>query len=176
MGELMDTMETKANGSTGPKSAQGKAAVAKNALKHGAYSEAVAILGEDPADFEALHDGMVTSLQPVGPLEEALTDRLARVWWRIERVGRAERESLQSCLEWELRRRNVDRVANPTRMAMFLSTSVGDGHHAERLQRHEGQLERSFYRTLHELERLQARRQGQAVMPPVVLDVNISSE
>jgi len=57
-----------------------------------------------------------------------------------------------------------------------LSTSVGDGHHAERLQRHEGQLERSFYRTLHELERLQARRQGQAVMPPVVLDVNISSE
>ena len=172
----MDTMETRTSGSTGPKSAEGKAVVARNAMKHGAFSEAIPILGEDPAEFEAHFDGMVAAFQPLGALEEALADRLSRLWWRLERVGRAEREGLRTALGKELRRCQVEQVSNPAQLAFFLSMIVGDGHHTERLQRHENQLERSFFRVLHELERLQARRQGQAVIPPVVVDVNISSD
>lgn len=171
----MDVMEfTKLNGSTGPKSSEGKATVARNALKHGGYSEAILLLGEDPEAFEALCNGMVSSLQPVGPLEEELVDRLSRLWWRLKRIGRAEREGLKAAMERELRQYQRQQISNPVQLTYFLSMTVGDGHHTERLHRHEAQLERGFFRLLHELERVQAHRQGQAVLPPVIVDLNVS--
>ena len=173
----MDEINTaEVKGPTGPRTPEGKAIVARNAMKHGGFSEAILILGEDPADFDAHHDGMVAALQPVGALEEALADRLSRLWWRLERVGRAEREGLRTALGKELRRCQVEQVSNPAQLAFFLSMIVGDGHHTERLQRHENQLERSFFRVLHELERIQAHRQGQTVIPPMVVDMNICAD
>ena len=160
--------------STGPRTPEGKATASRNSVRSGAYSEAILILGEDPAAFEALHDGIEESLNPVGPLEESLVDRLSRLWWRLERVGRAEREGLKSGLEHELRRCKLQQVPDPVNVAYYMSMVAGDGHHSERLQRHENQLERSFFRLLHELERIQARRKGQAVMPPTVVDVNLN--
>src|ERR1035437_480355 len=41
------------------------------------------------------------------------------------------------------------------------------------LERHEAALSRSMQRTLHELERLQARRDGEHVPVPAVVDVNV---
>jgi len=43
-----------------------------------------------------------------------------------------------------------------------------------RLSRYETTLERNFYRALHELQRLQAARQGQSVEVPHALDVDVS--
>ena len=48
--------------------------------------------------------------------------------------------------------------------------------HLERLDRHTVSIEKSISRTLHEIERLQARRSGIPVLPPVSLDVNLHSE
>ena len=42
------------------------------------------------------------------------------------------------------------------------------------LERHEAALSRSMLRTLHELERLQARRAGEHVPAPAVVDVDVS--
>jgi DNA helicase HerA-like ATPase len=44
------------------------------------------------------------------------------------------------------------------------------------LSRYEVTLERSLYKALHELQRLQAARDGQAVPLPVVVDVSLSDE
>ena len=44
-----------------------------------------------------------------------------------------------------------------------------------KLSRYEVAIERSLYRALHELERLQARRQGGAVPAPVLVDVEVST-
>jgi hypothetical protein len=40
--------------------------------------------------------------------------------------------------------------------------------------RYESNLERSFFRTLHEIQRLQAARSGAAVPPPAALDVELT--
>ena len=48
--------------------------------------------------------------------------------------------------------------------------------HLERLNRHTVSIEKSISHTLHEIERLQARRSGVPVLPPVSLDVNLHSE
>src|SRR5207247_2979349 len=42
-----------------------------------------------------------------------------------------------------------------------------------KLSRYETPLKRAFYRALHELQRLQAVRAGQAVSPPVAVDVDV---
>ena len=44
-----------------------------------------------------------------------------------------------------------------------------------KLSRYEVAIERSMYRALHELQRLQAARQGRDVAPPAVLDVEVST-
>ena len=43
-----------------------------------------------------------------------------------------------------------------------------------KLSRYETTLERSLFRTLHELQRLQAQRDGQSGPPPLTLDVDVS--
>src|SRR5262249_42501189 len=49
----------------------------------------------------------------------------------------------------------------------------GDGRE-ERIARYERHLHSLLTSTLHELERLQARREGAAVAPPAVADVNVT--
>jgi len=50
-----------------------------------------------------------------------------------------------------------------------------EGAQLEVLQRYESGLERSLYRTLHEIERLQAHRNGGDVPVPAVLDVTVEA-
>jgi uncharacterized membrane protein YccC len=49
----------------------------------------------------------------------------------------------------------------------------GDGRD-ERIAKYERHLHNLLTSTLHELERLQARREGEAVPPPAVADVNVT--
>jgi hypothetical protein len=160
--------------STGPRTAEGKTTASRNAIRHGAYSEAILILGEDQAAFDTLRDGMADSLNPVGPLEEHLVDRLSSMWWRMQRAGKAEREALKAAADCAQRQQSRP-LAEPAHVAFFTWTANGGGH-LDRLCRYETQLEKSFFRILHELERTQGRRLGQGVLPPVVVDVNISSD
>jgi hypothetical protein len=56
----------------------------------------------------------------------------------------------------------------------FLKTS-GDKDAFSKLSRYESTIERSLYKALHELQRLQAKRQGQAIAPPLAIDVELST-
>jgi hypothetical protein len=55
--------------------------------------------------------------------------------------------------------------------AVFRTLAVSQGPLFQ-LSRHETTIERSLHRALHDLERLQARRKGEAVMAPVALDIS----
>jgi hypothetical protein len=159
--------------STGPRTQEGKAVVSRNALKHGGYStqsEATPYLGEDPAVFEDLHAGFVQILNPVGVLEQELVGKMASAWWRMLRAGRAEREGF----EYVIQKHGTSSM--PTLSAFCWQLALADGHNTERLLRFEAQMEKGFFRLLHELERLQARRQGQGVTPPLMVDVNVSMD
>jgi hypothetical protein len=77
--------------STGPRSTGGKARVAQNAVKHGAFSTLPVIPGvERPEDWQAHRDGILQSLAPVGALETRLAERVALLLWRLDRVARYE--------------------------------------------------------------------------------------
>ena len=59
---------------------------------------------------------------------------------------------------------------------LMTSSSMGLMHDADRFFRYETMLERGIYKALHELERMQAKRNGVNVPPPIALDVDISGE
>jgi hypothetical protein len=66
------------------------------ALKHGAYSEAVLLPGEDPAEFKKLHSGLIAEFRPNGRMEEETVASLARLIWRRQNLGRFEISQLAS--------------------------------------------------------------------------------
>jgi hypothetical protein len=77
--------------STGPRTAEGKAASSRNALRHGLASALAVVEGlERVQDWEAHHQGILDSLAPAGALEVALAERVALCSWRLARVVRYE--------------------------------------------------------------------------------------
>jgi len=76
--------------STGPKTPEGKAAAALNALKHGLLSRDALLPGEDADTLKELREHLQTELQPIGELEALLVDRIAAACWRLRRLGRVE--------------------------------------------------------------------------------------
>lgn len=81
--------------STGPKSSQGKAKASGNAIKHGILSTRLFLDDENPHEFHLLLDGLQVSLNPVGGLELALTERIAVSLWRQRRLVRAETAAIE---------------------------------------------------------------------------------
>jgi hypothetical protein len=103
IGELMrKTMSAKqlaanrrnAQQSTGPKTPAGRAVSKMNALKHGLLSKEVLVRGkharENEREFDALQARFREHLNPIGPLEEMLVDRIVTAHWRSRRALKAE--------------------------------------------------------------------------------------
>jgi hypothetical protein len=80
--------------STGPRTAEGKVIVSRNATKHGIFATVPVIPGECPATWEAHRAGVVDSLAPVGLLEVNLSERAALLLWRLQRLARYEVETV----------------------------------------------------------------------------------
>ena len=141
--------------STGPLTDAGKAAVALNGIRHGLLSRHVLIKGESEADLVGFGKRLRAQLAPVGELELLFADRIVSSAWRLRRVLNVETSLF-------------DKEASPD-LAFA-------GYRAEKmitLSRYESTLERSLFKALHELQRLQAERQGDAV-PPEAVDVEVS--
>jgi len=144
--------------STGPRTPAGRAVVAYNATKHGLLSRESLVKGESEADLVDFGKRLRAQLAPVGELELLLVDRIVSTAWRLRRL-----------------------VAVETVLFDKEHTALDQPFHYGRekmgaVSRYEVTLERSLYKALHELQRLQAARDGQAVPLPVVVDVSISDE
>lgn len=149
-----------ANGakSKGPKTPEGKAVARLNAIKHGIYSEMTVVNFEEEHELVAFGKRMRAELAPIGELELALADRLVSLAWRIRRLTSIEGELLE----------DGNKEFQPSR-----AFGGYTGEKLQRLSRYETTLDRQFYRTLHELQRLQAARRGQNVPPPEAVNVSI---
>jgi hypothetical protein len=83
--------------STGPKTPQGKARSALNALRHGILARAafnVVLEGEERrAEFDAMVAGLAQEFQPQTMSEHLTVQQLAGCYWRLEKVWRYEQEA-----------------------------------------------------------------------------------
>ena len=133
--------------SRGPKTAQGKARSARNALKHGLRSERyVVLMDEDWDDFAKLETALVDELAPDSALQSFLARRVARAAWRLVRADR---------LEGELFEEHHAPDGNPGRAL------IRDGYGSrsfETLLRYRGTAQAELWRTLRTLKALQAEQ------------------
>lgn len=81
--------------STGPKTPEGKAVVAMNAVSHGILSRRLFLTGEDPAEFSSLQADLHKALRPVGALELALVEKIGVALWKQKRLVAAETAMLE---------------------------------------------------------------------------------
>lgn len=88
--------------STGPRTPQGKQRSRLNALKHGLFADSILLIGESPAEFQALLNGFRESIQPHGMLEDLEVEKLATLFWRLRRLLRAERAKVEKRYVLEL--------------------------------------------------------------------------
>jgi hypothetical protein len=161
--------------STGPNTPEGKAVVRYNAIKHGLLSEDVVLVpGEDEAALRELGELLREELQPVGELENLLVDRISAAHWRLRRLNRVE-AGLFVNQGSVFRTPQAERTDNIDGLGLSFLRDSGEANAFSKLSRYEATIERSLYKALHELQRLQAaRREEGNVPPPVAVDVEVS--
>lgn len=110
--------QAEATGPTGPRTTEGKAIVRRNAIKHGILSNIVPEHEQEayPEHVAAVH----ASYQPVGYMEEALTERISTSLWRLGRVVRYE-----SGLVTEGTSRALGNLHNPSPLSDPVSAIYG---------------------------------------------------
>lgn len=86
----IEANRSNARKSTGPRTAEGKARVAENALKHGLVGRHIVLPNENPRRYNAFRAGIFAALQPEGDLESLLADTIVADAWRLRRIPMLE--------------------------------------------------------------------------------------
>jgi hypothetical protein len=102
-------------------------------------------------------DDLFITFQPQGKLEEILTEKIGATLWRLQRLIIAESKALED-KDYMGKLRNIHEAYNTTILRS--------------ISRYESNIERTLYRALHELQRLQGMRQGQSVLTPIAIDIH----
>lgn len=196
--KALDANRSNAGKSTGPRSQEGKATVSKNRMLHGLRAWADVVPGEDATEYERLQADLVEELKPAGEIERALTARVGSCLWRLWRMQRIEagyfaREKDGALTRIIKPKLSLDqqfkeltgeapetpntKVKEPETLESWGLAWVRMCNHGsniiDKLGRYETGLERSLYKSLHELERLQRRRLGEAMPAPLAVDVSV---
>jgi hypothetical protein len=147
--------------STGPKTAAGKARMARSALWHGLTAASLVVLDEDEADFDDFHNSLTRDLEPRGTFECSLVERIAVLLWRLRRVAKAEAALINKSA------RHKSGFAVPPDQAEALDADPGTAFDQAlqkmgALSRHEATIERALNRAISQLTHCQNSRWEQA--------------
>ncbi len=185
MNKKISEKQLKANQENGKKGGvktdEGKEVSKYNALKHG-------ILKANVSEYEAefsndVMDRLNSQFQPVGVLEKMLVDRIGYFYIRLFRVAKSENEYMQSILN----PRKVT-VKDIIPQIEFTETIVENEGYTPILKdasvekltstylRYEIALENRMYKAIHELQRLQANRNGEKIPPPLAVDIDMTGD
>ena len=164
---------TNSRKSTGPKDTS----TSKwNAVRHGLLSQALTELDDEDMYAQVLRD-LTNRIAPEGRTEECLIRNAALdlVGWK--RAQMIEAEFIISQLHPATREEMLDlssiigRVLDP---GVPSTLSVAASEHLLLYQRYETFFSNRLFRTLHEIERIQALRKGEHLVPPIPIDVSHS--
>jgi hypothetical protein len=141
--------------SRGPKTPEGKARSAQNALKHGMRAHKYVVLPEeDAAAFAELQAALLAELAPVGALQTVLARRVAVAAWRLARADRLEADLFAE--------RSYGPDANP---GLALIRDGNGTRSFETLLRYRGAAMAEFWRALKTLKALQAEQAADLEQP-----------
>lgn len=82
--------------STGPKSKSGKQRAARNAIKHGLFTDILLLPHEDAEALATLKDSLQADFKPVTHMQAVIIDRLAMLIWRERRLALSEAAEIRA--------------------------------------------------------------------------------
>jgi hypothetical protein len=145
--------------STGPRTEDGKARSSRNAVKHGLFSrapaEAAPLTEQEQADLDALVLDGRQRYRPRGAEEEAAADRLAALWFELQRTsagrerywrarldaGDSAEDATRHCAAQSARERQLERSIRQGRQDLVFLQRLRDGelcrHRREELREHD---------------------------------------
>jgi len=163
--------------STGPRSPEGKALVARNPIKHGLLARQDVISSESQAEFDLYRRLILAELAPATPMESLLTERIVTLSWRLRRTSRIHNETIDALLAKDtesplakLTRSLFPKTSQPAEPAETAqSADLPPGRMAakdfahtrvlDRLLMYERRMENSLHKNIVELERLRLIKQ-----------------
>jgi len=173
--------------STGPRTEIGKKIVARNAMKHGFFSKFLLIShpdgNEDPIEYQNFYAGIREHYQPFDFLEELFVEKIA-VWsWRLRRLLRYENGQITRSLaehsheikqlsagdEEEL---DLPELSSPEIDAVIDHLFLPPKEELDKLLRFEAMITKQLNHAVADLERLQRRRNGELVPPPISVQLS----
>ncbi len=146
--------------STGPKSIEGKHIASHNSVKHGLLSKDLIIGEENAEELQQFSDAIYQALCPQGAMEDLMVEKIVNAAWRLRRLTKAEGEFLG------------DSGFSYSSVNLSQAFRGLTGESIQRLARYESSLERIFYKAIHELQRVQAMRCGQPVLPAIAINLH----
>jgi len=137
--------------STGATTAEGKAIVARNAVKHGIFTKDLIIsIGEhkeNVTDYQELLNNLTISLNPTDQLQSLIVEKIAIDYWRLKRVLRFEAGSIR-------------KTNDSFDIGLFSGSnkdccSLPDNSDAEKTMRYDRSLHKSIMQNILMLKKLQ---------------------
>ncbi len=133
--------QANAQHSTGPRTPEGKARAAANSRTHGLCAKDVLIASpEEQTEFDELLALHLAQIKPHGSVEQVIFDAMIADTWNLRRVRRLETALQQGVDPLEA----LDDEVLQTKL--------------ERIARHRTRIERSYFKALKELSRIQTAR------------------
>ena len=150
--------------SHGPKTPEGKAISAMNALRHGLCAKALVLCNEDAAAFEAMRNAYLEEFQPVGASEYDLLDEMVAARWRQCRGWGVETAMIDLKMDQQEKalEARFKRLDEATRTAIAYTSITAEGHSLDQIQRHDTRLSRMYRTALKTLVERQDRRKAEA--------------
>jgi hypothetical protein len=155
--------------STGPVTAEGKAVVSQNAVKHGLFAVQDVLSTENQAEFDSMREQMLGDLAPVGPMETLLAQRAFSLAWRLKRAETMQAQVTEDMVESHIIHEQVSLGRQKPKDPRYAPEYLVLGRIAkkdwcgsrliERLFEYERRIEGSLYKTIAKLRALQVMRQ-----------------
>ena len=158
----------------GVKTSEGKAISSLNAIKHGLLSKEVLLSGEDEGSLIGLGKRLRAYIQPMGELELILTDRVITNTWRLKRVLKVEKATMEWQREHELNEKMRFDKTSDKQIGRKATSEMLINQDIEKIIRYETAIERGLYKALHELQRIQLARSSGKPTVPLAIDLDIS--
>ncbi len=139
--------------STGPRTPEGKAISARNAIKHGLLGEQIVVEGEDRLHFAFHRDQMMRYLAPIGEVELTLADRLVGLSWRLQRVERLQVQAFEVLCAKALEAPADELADDKLALGRIIVKDFAETRILDKLLVYERRIEHSFCRILQEVRR-----------------------
>lgn len=159
----------------GVKTPEGKAIVRYNALKHGLLSKEVLLKKEDEKSLTELGQKLQGEIKPQTEIEVILVDRIIANVWRLRRLLEVEKNTMEWQKQYGVEESIFGDISKEEKRLKGIRRIIVN-EDMEKLLRYETTIERSIYRALHELQRIQSARAGEKPPAQIAVDVDVSTD